>query len=224
MKRSPVRGNNGRPFYNLTMDKIKILIADDHAIVRVGLATLLSAQDGFEVVGEASNGEQAVSRALKLKPDVVVMDLVMPKKDGVAATTELHEKLPTAKCLILTSFGTVEELQSALHAGAVGILLKSTANNKLIAAIRKVAAGKTVIADDVEQLLSQDESIPELSPRQREILESITRGLSNAQIALQLDISAESVKTHMSKLFAKLGAANRAEATMIAARKHLLKI
>ena len=206
------------------MDKIKILIADDHAIVRMGLATLLSAQDGFEVVGEASNGEQAVSRALKLKPDVVVMDLVMPKKDGVAATTELHEKLPTAKCLILTSFGTVEELQSALHAGAVGILLKSTANNKLIAAIRKVAAGKTVIADDVEQLLSQDESIPELSPRQREILESITRGLSNAQIALQLDISAESVKTHMSKLFAKLGAANRAEATMIAARKHLLKI
>ena len=206
------------------MDKIRILIADDHAIVRMGLATLLGAQDGFEVVGEASNGSEAVTRALKLKPDVVVMDLVMPKKDGVAATTELHEKLPTAKCLVLTSFGTAEELQAALHAGAAGILLKSTANSKLVATIRKVAAGKTVIADDVEQLLAEDESIPELSPRQREILESITRGLSNTQIAIQLDISAESVKTHMSKLFAKLGAANRAEAVGIALRKHLLKM
>ena len=206
------------------MEKIKILIADDHAIVRMGLATLLGAQDGFEVVGEASNGSEAVTRALKLKPDVVVMDLVMPKKDGVAATAELHEKLPTAKCLVLTSFGTAEELQAALHAGAAGILLKSTANSKLVATIRKVAAGKTVIADDVEQLLTEDESIPELSPRQREILESITRGLSNAQIAIQLDISAESVKTHMSKLFAKLGAANRTEAVAIALRKQLLKI
>ena len=206
------------------MDKIKILIADDHAIVRMGLATLLGAQDGFEVVGEASNGEQAVSRALKLRPDVVVMDIVMPKKDGVAATAELREKLPAAKCLILTSFGTAEEMHAALKAGAVGILLKSTANSKLVATIKKVAADKTVIADDVEQLLSEEPSIPDLSPRQREILESITRGLSNAQIALQLDISAESVKTHMAKLFAKLGAASRAEAVAIALRKHLLKI
>lgn len=206
------------------MDKIKILIADDHAIVRMGLSTLLGAQDGFEVVGEASNGSEAVARALKFKPDVVVMDLVMPKKDGVAATAELHEKLPTAKCLILTSFGTSEELQSALHAGAAGILLKSTANSKLVATIRKIAAGKTVIADDVEQLLAEEETIPELSPRQREILESITRGLSNAQIALQLDISAESVKTHIAKLFSKLGASSRAEAVAIALRKHLLKI
>ena len=206
------------------MDKIRILIADDHAIVRMGLATLLGAQDGIEVVGEANNGEQAVPRALKLKPDVVVMDLVMPKKDGIAATTELHEKLPTAKCLILTSFGTAEELQAALHAGAAGILLKSTANSKLVAAIRKIASGKKAIADDVEQLISEEQPIPDLSPRQREILESITRGLSNAQIALQLDIGAESVKTHMEKLFAKLGAATRAEAVAIALRKHLLKI
>ena len=206
------------------MDNIRILIADDHAIVRMGLATLLGAQDGFEVVGEASNGSEAVVRALKLRPDVVVMDLVMPKKDGVAATAELREKLPTAKCLILTSFGTADEMHAALQAGAAGILLKSTANSKLVASIRKVAAGKTVIADDVEQLLSEDQPVAELSPRQREILESITRGLSNAQIALQLDISAESVKTHMAKLFTKLGAASRAEAVAIAMRKHLLKI
>ena len=206
------------------MDNIRILIADDHAIVRMGLVTLLGSQVGFEIVGEATNGEQAVTKALKLKPDVVVMDLVMPKKDGVAATAELREKLPAAKCLILTSFGTSDEMQAALHAGAVGILLKSTANSKLIATIKKVAAGKTVIAEDVEQLLTDVQSAPELSPRQREILESITRGLNNAQIALLLNIGPESVKTHMTKLFEKLGAANRSEAVAIALRRNLLKI
>ena len=205
------------------MKRISILIADDHAIVRMGLSTLLGAQEGFEVVGEATNGEQAIARALKLRPDVIVMDLVMPKKDGVAATAELREKLPTAKCLILTSFGTSEELKSALEAGAAGILLKSTANGKLVSAIRKVATGKSVIADDVGQIIDEEPPIPELSTRQREILESLTRGLSNNEIALQLDISAESVKTHMTKLFEKLGAANRAEAVAIALKKHLLK-
>ena len=205
------------------MKRISILIADDHAIVRMGLSTLLGAQEGFEVVGEATNGEQAVARALKLRPDVIVMDLVMPKKDGIAATAELREKLPTAKCLILTSFGTSEELKSALEAGAAGILLKSTANGKLVSAIRKVATGKSVIADDVGQIIDEEPPIPELSTRQREILESLTRGLSNNEIALQLNISAESVKTHMTKLFEKLGAANRAEAVAIALKKHLLK-
>lgn len=206
------------------MDEIKILIADDHAIVRMGLATLLGAQDGLTVIGEAVNGEQAVSRALKLKPDVIVMDLVMPKKNGVAATAELREKLPSTKCLILTSFGTAEEIQAALKAGAAGILLKSAANSHLVASIRKVAAGKLVIAEEVETLLATSEPVPELSPRQHEILESITRGLSTPQIALQLDISPESVKTHLNKLFAKLGAANRSEAVAIALKKHLLKI
>jgi len=205
------------------MDSIRILVADDHAIVRIGLVTLLGAQEGIEVVGEAANGEQAVARALKLAPDVVIMDLVMPRKDGIAATAELHEKLPSCKCMILTSFGTADEMQAALNAGAAGVLLKSTANGKLVAAIRKVAAGKTVVAEDVAQLISDEPPAPELSPRQHEILESITQGLGNAQIAMQLDISPESVKTHMTKLFAKLGAASRAEAVAIALRKHLLK-
>ena len=115
-------------------------------------------------------------------------------------------------------------MHAALQAGAAGIILKSTANSKLVSAIRKVASGKSVIADDVEQLLSEEQPVPDLSPRQREILESITRGLSNGQIALQLDISAESVKTHIAKLFSKLGAATRTEAVAIAMRRHLLKI
>ena len=205
------------------MNKIRVLVADDHSVVRMGLAALLDAESDIEVVGEAKNGEEAVSQTILLAPDVVVMDLVMPKKDGVAATAELREKLPTAKCLILTSFGTSEELKSALEAGAAGILLKSTANGKLVSAIRKVATGKSIIADDVEQLIGEGPSLPELSPRQREILESLTRGLSNNEIAVQLDISAESVKTHITKLFEKLGAANRTEAVAIALEKHLLK-
>lgn len=211
-------------WYNLSMDNIRILIADDHAIVRMGLAMLLGAQDGFEIVGEAANGELAVSKAMKLRPDVVIMDFVMPKMDGVAATAELHRRLPGCKCLILTSFGAAEEMQAALKAGAAGILLKSTANGKLISAIRKVSSGGQVIADDVEQLLAEEPPVPGLSPRQHEILESITRGLSNTQIATQLVISAESVKTHIAKLFSKLGAASRTEAVAIALRKHLLKI
>jgi DNA-binding NarL/FixJ family response regulator len=152
------------------------------------------------------------------------MDLMMPKKDGIAATAELRRKLPACKCLILTSFGSAEEMQSAIQAGAAGILLKSTANSKLVSAIRKVATGKLVIADDVGQLIAEATPIPELSPRQREILESIMRGLNNNEIALLLGISAESVKTHVTNLFTKIGAANRAEAVAIALRRHLLKI
>lgn len=211
------------------MDKIRILIADDHAIVRMGLVTLLGIHPDLEVVGEAANGQQAVARAQKLRPDVIIMDLVMPKTDGAEATRRILEDRSdrdhVPRVLILTSFGTAEEIKRALDAGAAGVLLKSTANSRLVSAIRKVAAGKTAIADDVEQLLSEEEPpVPELSPRQREILESLTRGLSNGEIAVQLGISAESVKTHVTKIFEKLGAANRAEAIAIALRRHLLKI
>ena len=206
------------------MGKIRILVADDHAIVRMGLVTLLGRVSDFEVVGEAGNGETAVSMAQKLTPDVVVLDLVMPKMDGVEATTALHEKLPGSKVLILTSFGTSEDLSRAFAAGAAGAVLKSDANAELVAAIRRVAAGKRAVSPEIENMLANDPPVQELSPRQRDILESITRGLTNAQIALQLDISPESVKTHIARLFEKLGAASRSEAIAIALRRHLLKI
>ena len=206
------------------MGKIKILVADDHAIVRVGLVTLLGRVPDFEIVGEASNGAVAVSRALKLMPDVVVLDLVMPKMDGVEATATLHEKLPDTKVLILTSFGTSEDLSRALNAGAVGAILKNAANSELVSAIRRVAAGKRTVSPEIENMLANDPPVPELSPRQRDILESITRGLTNNQIAMQFEISPESVKTHIAKLFEKIGAASRSEAVSIALRKHLLKI
>lgn len=206
------------------MGKIRILVADDHAIVRMGLVTLLGRVSDFEVVGEAGNGETAVSKAQKLSPDVVVLDLVMPKMDGVEATAALHEKLPGSKVLILTSFGTSEDLSRAFAAGAAGAVLKSDANAELVAAIRRVAAGKRAVSPEIENMLANDPPVQELSPRQRDILESITRGLTNAQIALQLDISPESVKTHIARLFEKLGAASRSEAVTIALRRHLLKI
>ena len=204
--------------------EIKVLIADDHAVVRMGLSALLSAEDDIEVVGEVKNGEEAVRDALRLMPDVVVMDLVMPKKDGVAATAELREKLPSARVLILTSYSTSDGIAHAIEAGAVGALMKSAENESLINAIRAVHAGKRVIPAVVKRLMAEDPPVPKLSPRQLEILASITRGLSNDDIAKQLGIGKASIKTHVLALFQKLGAANRAEAVAITLRKQLLKI
>ena len=206
------------------MNRIKVLVADDHAIVRTGLVSLLSRAADIEVAGEASDGASAVAKASRLLPDVVVMDLVMPKKDGVAVTAELHKRHPEMKILILTSFGNSEDISKAFAAGASGALLKNVPNGEIVAAIRRIAAGKRVVSPDIELMLENDPPVPDLSPRQREILESITRGLTNAQIALQFDISPESVKTYIARLFEKLGAASRSEAVSIALRRHLLKI
>ena len=206
------------------MAKIKVLIADDHSVVRMGLSALLDAEDDITVVGEAKNGEEAVREALRTSPDVVVMDLVMPKKDGIVATAELHEKLPSARVIILTSYSTSDGIAHAIKAGAVGALMKSTENEPLIEAIRAVAAGRQVIPGNIRRLMSEDPPVPELSPRQREILASITLGLSNDDIAKQLGIGTASIKTHILALFQKLGAATRAEAVAIALRKQLLKI
>lgn len=203
---------------------IKVLIADDHAIVRMGLASLLGAKSDIEVVGEASNGEMAVRNALKTGPDVIVMDLMMPKMDGVEATCELHKKMPSARVLLLTTFGTSDRLVRALEAGAAGAIMKSTTNSALIAAIRSVAAGKRVIDEDIRRLVAEAYETRELSPQQAKILESITRGLTNREIASQFSISPESVKTQIARLLEKIGAANRSEAASIAIKKHMLKL
>ena len=205
------------------MNKIKVLIADDHSVVRMGLAALLDAEGDIEVVGEAKNGDEAVSQSILLMPDVVVMDLVMPKKNGIAATAELHERLPSAKVLVLTSYSASDDIAHAIEAGAAGALMKSAENETLIEAIRSVHAGRQFIPASIRRLINEDPPIPELSSRQHEILFLITRGLSNDDIASHLGISKASVKTHILALFQKLGAANRTEAVAIALRKHLLK-
>lgn len=205
-------------------EKIRILIADDHTIVRAGLAALLGTEADFAVVGQAKNGEEAVQEAVRLQPDVVIMDLMMPKKDGVAATAEIQAKAPTAKVVLLTTFGTSDGIAHALRNGAKGAILKNTDNAQLTAAIRTIAQGGTHIAPEIRQQLAVDPPIPDLTRRQREILASMVRGLTDRDIARQLGIRQDGVNDHVSAILQKVGAANRTEAVAIALRKHLLKI
>ena len=206
------------------MDKIRILIADDHAIVRMGLATLLGAQDGLEVVGEASNGEQAVTRALKLSPDVVIMDLVMPNMDGAKATKLIKSAHPETKVVILTSFPDSADMASAIENGASGAISKTASKEELFRCLRNIIDGTSAITPDVAKSLDETNDIPQMTDRQKEILQSFTRGLTNGDIAQLLGISTSCVKFHILAIFRKLGAANRTEAVSIAQRKHLLKI
>ena len=203
--------------------KVRVLIADDHSVVRMGLASLLGTAKNIEVVGEAINGDEAVRKALKLRPDVVVMDLVMPRKDGVAATEEILAAAPETKVLILTTFGTSDDIARALRVGAMGAIMKSATNRELLAAVQSVAQDRRFVSAEVEGILANDPPIPELSQRQREILESIARGLTNKEIAAALDISLESVKSHVKVILEKLEASSRTEAATIAQRKNLLK-
>ena len=206
------------------MEKIKVMIVDDHAILRMGLASLLNAKKDIEVVGEANSGAAALRKAPKLKPDVIVMDLMMPGMDGAETTRRLKELMPEARILILTTFGTANGIAHALAAGAMGAVLKSVEFADLANAIRKIAAGEKVVAEEIQRILASEPAIKTLSPRQRQILESMVRGLSNDDISKQLGISLDMVKEHVQTLFAKIGAANRVEAVGIALRKHLLKI
>ena len=206
------------------MKEIKILIADDHAIVRMGLTSLFSTQDGLKVVGDAADGNAAVRKTLQLKPDVVVMDLMMPGKDGATATAEIREALPETKIVILTTFGTSDGIANALNAGATGALMKSDPTSDLVAAIRKVAKGGTSISAEIERLMEEDPPAKALTPRQMQILEGLVRGLTNQNIATELGIREDRVKGHVNAIFTKLDAANRTEAVAIALRKHLLKI
>ena len=206
------------------MEKIKVMIVDDHAILRMGLASLLNAKKDIEVVGEADSGAAALRKAPKLKPDVIVMDLMMPGMDGAETTRRLKELMPEARILILTTFGTADGIAHALSAGARGALLKNVEFSDLANAIRKIAAGEKVVADEIQRILASEPAIKTLSPRQRQILESMVRGLSNDDISKLLGISLDMVKEHIQTLFAKIGASNRAEAVSTALRKHLLKV
>ena len=206
------------------MNKIKVLIADDHTIVRIGLATLLGVEKDIEVVGEAKNGDMAVKEALRLLPDVVIMDMMMPKKDGAEATAELREKLPSAKVVILTTFGASDGIAQAIESGAAGALMKTADDDVIVSTVREVAAGKTVISADIKRLLDNDPPIQRLTPRQIEVLQSMTRGLTNRDIASQLGICVDRVNDQVAAILTKIGAANRTEAVAIAMRKHLLNI
>ena len=204
-------------------DTIGILIADDHKIVRMGLAALLATENDLRLVGEAEDGVQAVRLAAELKPDVVVMDLMMPKKDGVEATREILAQSPGTKILILTSYGTSNAVGQAIESGAAGALIKTADDSQIVSAIRKLFAGETYVSPEIKRSMRDMPVIPVLSPRQAEVLKQLTLGLTNKEIANHLGIRTDGVEDHVKIIFAKLGASNRAEAAAIALRRHLLQ-
>ena len=205
-------------------NKIRILVADDHALLRVGLNTMLNTQPDMAVVGEAGNGRDAVSRAKELKPDVVIMDLMMPKVDGAEATRQIVEALPEAKVILLTSYGTSAELTRAMANGAVGAQMKGSPIDTLLKAIRTVAAGGKAIAPEIRRFLSEEPAPVDLSRRQQEVLLAVSHGKTSDQIAAELGISVSAVKQHITAACEKLGASSRTEAAVLALRKHLLEI
>ncbi|MBR2839068.1 MAG: response regulator transcription factor [Kiritimatiellae bacterium] len=205
------------------MSKIKILLADDHTVVRSGIAAILSYESDLSVFGEAANGREAVEMAMRLRPDVVVMDLAMPVMDGASATAEITAALPETHVVVLTSYGTSNDLVRALDAGAVGAVLKTVSGDGLVSAIRLAAGGEDAIDPTIKRMLTAEPAAITLTDRQREILTSVTRGLTNEDIAKQFGISTNAVKHHLSTIFAKIGTANRAEAAAYALERHLTK-
>jgi NarL family two-component system response regulator LiaR len=206
-------------------ETIRVLIVDDHAVVREGLRTFLELQDEIEVAGEAVDGEDAIREAERLRPDVVLMDLVMPNLDGVGAMRELRQRVPGARVIVLTSFLDDERLLPAVRAGAAGYLLKNVQPQELARAVRTAAAGEALLDPAVAARLvealeedGRDARAEQLTPREREVLALIGRGFANKRIALELGIAEKTVKTHVGNVLSKLGVSDRTQAALYAAR------
>ena len=212
-------------------DAIRVLLVDDHAVVREGLRNFLALQDGLEIVGEASDGNEAIEQAQRLGPDVILMDLVMPGLDGIGAMRQLRARSPASRVIVLTSFLEDERVLPAIQAGAAGYLLKNVEPAELARAIRAAHAGEAIIdptaaaglvraiADDARPRVEEPER---LTRRERDVLELIARGRSNKRIALELGISEKTVKTHVGHLLAKLGVTDRTQAAVMAVEEGLV--
>src|SRR5712691_10687676 len=209
-------------------EPIRVLLVDDHAVVREGLRAFLELQDGIEVAGEAADGEEAIDAAVRLRPDVVLMDLVMPRLDGVAAMRALRERVPGARVIVLTSFVDDDKLLPALRSGAAGYLLKNAQPQDLARAVRAAHAGEALLdpvvaARLVDTLAGDEEPLDRLTPREREVLQLIGRGFPNKRIARELDISEKTVKTHVGHVLGKLGVTDRTQAAVVAVRAGLVE-
>lgn len=220
---------------NKQSDPINVLIAEDQTLMRQGLKTILELEDGFNVVGEASNGQEAVERALALKPDVVLMDVQMPRMNGVEATAQLASLLPAVRVIILTTFDYDEYVFDGIKAGARGYLLKDTPADELLAAIRKVHAGESIIQPSIAARMiaefsrrqqataeANQSSSDELSERELEVLRLLADGLSNREIATRLVLAEGTIKNHVSTILDKLHAANRTQAARVAREQGLI--
>jgi DNA-binding NarL/FixJ family response regulator len=206
------------------MKKIRILIADDHMLMRMGVAALISSTEDMEIVGEAKNGRQAAELAKTLKPDVVIMDLMMPEMLGSEATGMITAADPDIKVIVLTTYGSSIELAKAIQNGAVGILLKDKVDMDLVNTIRFVVAGNQVIPTRLLKQIEQDKALSQLTDRQLTILASVAQGQSNSDIAKSFGLSEITIKKHLSSIFERLGVANRSEAVALALRKQMLKV
>jgi two-component system, NarL family, response regulator LiaR len=207
-------------------EPIRVLVVDDHAVVREGLRTYLALQDGVEVVGEAADGEEAVREAERLRPDVVLMDLVMPRLDGTGAMRELRRRLPVTRVIVLTSYADDDRLLPAIQAGAAGYLLKNAQPSEVARAVRTAHAGEALLDPSVAarlvEHLSRRPPPERLTPREHEVLELICRGLPNKLIARELGVSEKTVKTHVGHVLAKLGVSDRTQAALYAVRAGLV--
>jgi NarL family two-component system response regulator LiaR len=209
------------------LNPIRVLIVDDHSMVRRGLATILKIKPELQLVGEASNGREAVEVCCRVQPDVVLMDLMMPEMSGAAATDAIRKQWPQVQVIALTSFQEKELVREALKAGAIGYLLKNVSADDLAAAIREAHAGRSTLAPEAIQALIQVEPAPripekelaaafELTPREQEVLALMVEGLSNPDIAERLVVSRSTAKAHVSNILSKMGVSNRAEAIALA--------
>lgn len=208
-------------------EKIRILIADDHNVVRSGLGAFLQIFDDFELVGEASNGREAVDICESVRPDVVLMDLVMPEMDGAQATKQIREQFPDTQVIVLTSFKEDNLVESAIEAGAIGYLLKNATADELADAIRAANIGRPTLAPEATQVLIKATGRKhshdfELTQREKEVLKMLTEGRSNPEIAKLLFLSKSTVKFHVSSILSKLGVSSRTEAVAVAMQKKLV--
>ena len=211
---------------------IRVLIADDHAVVRQGLRTFLALQEEIEVVGEAADGEQAVEAVERLAPDIALIDLVMPRLDGIAAIERIRAASPSTRVIVLTSFVDEDRMVPAVRAGASGYLLKDVQPQELVRAIRTVHGGEallhpSVVAKLMETVAGDGRAAPAppelLTDREREVITLIAGGLSNKRIALELGVSEKTVKTHVSNILGKLDLTDRTQAALYAVREGIVR-
>ena len=207
--------------------RIRVLIVDDHTMVRRGLATFLKVFDDLELAGEAESGQAAVELCARLQPDVVLMDMVMPDMDGAAATRLIHKQSESIRVIALTSFKEEILVQGALQAGAIGYLLKDVSADELAHAIRAAHAGRATLSPDVAEVIVQAAGQPpkpglDLTERELAVLALMVEGLNNTQIAKKLTVSPSTIKSHVSNILAKLDVSSRTEAVTLALRNHII--